>query len=281
MSARPRDPFTGTAVPELWRKPLGGWPRVLQASSPRRRRWPWPGRSLRLNTWVFPLCSPSRSAPTVTSRIRTTSPGATSGLSEVPVVWEALLPSARRPGAGRLGTCSRTTSGVRHQIVDKYERSKRVRNLDVLDLGSDGKGVKYDPILVSILDPRARWGGTSSRGTPQVSGRPPSGGPAPPRSPAGHPFSATTRVSTVSGGGGSPLHPHPHLCRRHLLLGGGGLGRRSRAAAMPPLAGAAVRSARSGGRASGVPFLGAGLEFNLLELPRPPRGPAPVRQEER
>jgi hypothetical protein len=64
---------------------------------------------------------------------------------EIPIVWEAVRQSA----GGRvleLGNVLSHYFPVRHELVDKYEKGRRVRNLDVLEVGG---GEKYD-LIVSI-----------------------------------------------------------------------------------------------------------------------------------
>jgi hypothetical protein len=64
---------------------------------------------------------------------------------EIPVVWDAV----RQCAGGRVLEIGNVLSHyfpVRHELVDKYERGRKVRNLDVLEVGG---GEKYD-LIVSI-----------------------------------------------------------------------------------------------------------------------------------
>jgi SAM-dependent methyltransferase len=64
---------------------------------------------------------------------------------EIPIVWDAVRESA----GGRVLEIGNVLSHyfpVRHELVDKYERGRTVRNLDVLEVGD---AEKYD-LIVSI-----------------------------------------------------------------------------------------------------------------------------------
>jgi hypothetical protein len=147
MSARPRDPFTGTAVPELWRKPL--WrmePRTagfLAQKAALALAWPLWRQYYRVFPRTFTF--QERAYPYFSHPYNFT--WSNERAVEIPVVWEAVGQCSGR--VLEVGNVLSHYFRGRHEIVDKYERSKRVRNLDVLDLGSDGSGARYD-LIVSI-----------------------------------------------------------------------------------------------------------------------------------
>jgi hypothetical protein len=147
MDARPRDPFAGTAVPDLWRKPL--WQMELRTAGFLAQKaalalaWPLWRQYFRLFPRTFEFRS--RAYPYFSHPYNFT--WSNERAVEVPVVWEAV-----RECAGRVLEVGNVLSHyfrVGHEIVDKYERSRRVRNLDVLEIGDDGTGPKYD-LIVSI-----------------------------------------------------------------------------------------------------------------------------------